>query len=195
MKRMLRLSVCFLLAFLFTPAPVAFAKGAPDKVTITGPGLAAPIEISDPGILDQFNPWDGQFLDKDRTAVTDTPQGTAPYEVLFYFKDAGGELRLFYAFQYLPEPSGMRGRIYLPQENEKYYDMNNFTIARRSGWLYANPQWDSFVKPLLVDQRNSAPTFWPSVTGDLITPIVGALVVIFGSVMLWFLRRKRGMST
>ena len=190
MKRMFRLSVCFLLAFLFTPASVAVAKGAPDKVTITGPGLAAPIEITDPGILGQFNPWDGQFLDKDRTVVTDTPQENAPYEVLFYAKDADGGFRLFYAFDYLPEPSGMRGRIYLPQENEKYYDMNNYTIARRSGWLYASPQWDSFMQPLLVDQRSSAPTFWPSVPGNLITPVAGALVVIVAAALLWFLRRR-----
>ena len=174
---------------------VAFAKGSPDKITITGPGLAAPIEITDPSILDQFNPWDGNFLDKNRTMVTDTPQDQAPYEVLYYSRDPGGEFRLFYAFYYLPAASGMRGQIYLPEEQDKRYVMNNETIARRSGWLYASPEWDSFMQRLLRDQQAFSLTSVSAVARNLLTHSTGsnafAIILIVSAVTLWLLRRRR----
>ncbi len=195
MKIMLRLSISFLLLILFIFVPLAFAKGSPDKITITGPGLAAPIEITNPEILSQFNPWDGYFLDKDRTIVTEKPQDDALYEVLFYFREKSGEFHLFYAFYYSPAPSGKRGAIYLPQENEKWYVMNNETIARRSGWLYASPEWDTSMQHLLKDQQTSSSTSISVIANNPIAQIIGgsvlAIILLVSTVALWLLRRRR----
>lgn len=198
MKIMLRLSICFLLLILFISIPLAFAKGSPDKITITGPGLASPIEITNPEILNQFNPRDGQFLDKDRRIVTETPEIGARYEVLFYFKETSGEFHLFYALYYSSAPSRARGAIYLPQENEKWYGMNNETIARKSGWLYASPEWDSFMQHLLKDQQASSPTSRSAIATNPIAQIIGgsvlAIILIVSTVALWLLRRRQQMS-
>ena len=197
MKIMLRLSICFFLLILFISVPLASAKGSPDKITITGPGLASPIEITNPEILSQFNPWDGQFLDKDRRIVTEPPQVNALYEVLFYFRETSGEFHLFYALYYSLARSGTRGDIYLPQENEKWHVMNNLTIARRSGWLYASPEWDSLMQQLLKDQQTSSPTSMSAIANNPITRIIGgsvlAVILIVSTVTLWFLRRRRQM--
>lgn len=191
MKIMIRLSMCFFLLILFIPAPLAFAKGSPDKITITSPGLASPIEITDPEILNQFNPYDGQFLEKDRRYVTGTSQVDALYEVLFYYRDTGGEFRMFYAFYYSPDPSGMQGHVYLPQEKEEWNVMNNQTIARREGWLYASAEWDSLMTHLLKDQQASPPRFVSAVVTQIIEGSALVIILIVSTVTLWLLWRRR----
>ncbi len=190
MKVMVRVCGCLLLLVgVLASAAAVLAKGEPDKVTITGPGVAAPLEITDAGLLGRFDPLDGQFLDVNRTVAPDAPQDSARYQVLFYSKNADGAYHLFYAFYSLPEPSGMRGLIYLPQEKEQWYDMNTYTIARRSGWLYASPAWDAFMQNLLSEPRSSA--------GSLISPVAGAAALVFisaGAMALWTLRRRARVS-
>lgn len=187
MKIMIRLSMCLFLLILLIPVPLALAKGSPEKITITGTGLASPIEITDPVILSEFNPWDGKFLEKDRRIVEETPQADNLYEVLFYIRDTDGELHMFYAFKYSPDPSGTRGRIYLPlpHENEEWYVMNNETIARKSGWLYASPEWDLFMQHLLKDRQTSSPTSVSVVSSALV------VILIISTATLWLLRRRR----
>ena len=185
MKNMIRLSLCFLLLMLLTPMPLALAKGASDKITITGPGLATSIEITDPETLGEFNPWDGQFLDKNRETVTRTPEANVLFQVLYYSKDANGQFRVFYAFKYSPLPSGMRGEIYLPQEKEAGYGMNNETIARPSGWLYASPAWDSLMQRLLKDQQTSSPSI-RTIGGSVL-----AIILIVSTVAHWLRRRRQ----
>ena len=48
--------VC-ILAIFFASAPLAFSKGSPDLILISGGGLAQPIEITDPDSLKAFDPW------------------------------------------------------------------------------------------------------------------------------------------
>ncbi len=195
MKIMIRLSMCLFLLILLIPVPLALAKGSPEKITITGTGLASPIEITDPEILNEFNPWDGKFLDKDRRIVEETPETDTLYEVLFYIRDTSGELHMFYAFKYSPGPSGTRGRIYLPQDNEEWYEMDNQTIARRSGWLYASAEWDALMEHLIKGQRASPSTSASGIASNLITLFMWgpALVIILagGTVIFWLLWRKR----
>src|SRR5262245_35137265 len=38
------------------------AKGTTVQLTLTGPGLAAPITIVEPAILEQSNVWEGSFI-------------------------------------------------------------------------------------------------------------------------------------
>lgn len=194
MRIVARVCLCALLAALFAPTPLAFAKGSADKVIITGPGLAVPIEITDPSVLSQFNPWTGQFVDQDRTAATGTPEVPTPYEVLFYSNDGGGKSQLFYAFYYW-RASGARGRVYLPQPQDKWYDMDNYTIARGSGWFYASTDWDGFVERLLSNHQASSSTPGPTVLDKLATPArVGggmALILSVGSGLLWLQGRRR----
>lgn len=191
MKNMIRLPVFVFLLMLLVLVPPALAKGSPDKITITGPGLATPIEITDPEILHEFNPWDGNFLDKDRRIVEETPKVNVLYEVLFYSKDTSGELNLFYTFKYSPAPSSSRGEIYLPQEKDEGYVMNNETIARRSGWLYTSAEWDSFMEQLLKAHQASGNASNLSI--QFAWGIGLMIFVSVSAVTLWLLRRRRQM--
>src|SRR5580700_9018645 len=93
-----------LMTMLTVPAPM-FAKGETVKITITGTGLAAPIEITDPKIRD-FSVWSGAgtsvsygnaansheategfIIDWSQGVVAERPIKLQHYEVAFYAAD------------------------------------------------------------------------------------------------------------
>lgn len=113
----------FCVAILLLLAGTALAKGAVKQITITGPGVDHQIEISDPKILDRFNPWGGlhQFLSKQVDEDSVDPETlVGPYEVRFlldvhewvygfsYYTVEGSEP----GYLVLPEPDGDRGFVH-----------------------------------------------------------------------------------
>lgn len=131
---------------LLSSAPTAFAKGPADRISISGPGLIVPIEITDPEILEPFSPWSDAFFDKQRGVLTESPKTGSLYQVLIFF-----ESQVFYAFNYIP---GSPGIIYLPGEGDEWYETNVGTIIRglEGQWLYASREWDDLIVGLLEDQ-------------------------------------------
>ncbi len=133
---------------LFTSVSIVYGKGTTDKISITGMGLARPLEITNPSLLEGFSPWDGQFIDRDRGVrgrLAEKPIVSSTYDVFFYIKDNGNESRMIYAFHYAIDSSEAQGYIYLPTEGEDWHMMNSQTIARPSGWYYASHEWDKLV--------------------------------------------------
>ena len=126
----------------------ALAKGPADKITISGPGLSEPIEITDAQILEQFSPWSETFFDKGRGTLADPPEVESTYQVRFYLKDEGGELRSSYSFDYAP---GNPGYIHLPGKGDPLYETNKGLILRGEdgGWLYASTAWYDMMQHML----------------------------------------------
>jgi hypothetical protein len=126
----------------------AFAKGPADKITISGPGLSEPIEITDAQILEKFSPWSEAFFDKARGILKEPPKVENTYQVIFYLKDESGDLRASYAFEYAP---GNPGTIHLPGKGDPWYDTNKGLILRGEdgGWLYASAAWYDMMEPML----------------------------------------------
>lgn len=175
-------------------APSATAKGSPDKITIMGHQLAGSIEITDPELLQGFDPWNGQFLDRNQSTIMEEPQIDQSYDVFFYLKDKDGQFRMFYAFQYYPDPSDGRGYIYLPQEGEESHLMNGQTILRASGWHYASAEWDTLMRQALRTEGLSRTTSRSGILGDQITSSVWITVLVFISFVsvaaVWIFRRS-----
>ena len=86
-------------------AMTALAKGGVEQITVSGPGLVDPIEINDPEILEQFNPWGGlwRILDVpvEKKAV-ESQNLEGPYEVRFWQGPTNGATH--------SPISGLRGR-------------------------------------------------------------------------------------
>lgn len=151
MKKMLYTNL-FCLLLLVSSMSTALAKGPADKITISGPGLSEPIEITDARILEKFSPWGEAFFDERQGFLAESPVVDASYQVQFFMRDQGGELRLSYIFEYAP---GDPGYIHLPGKGDKDYEINKGTIMRREdgGWLYASEGWYDLMRNLLGDQE------------------------------------------
>jgi hypothetical protein len=131
------------------------------KVTITGTGLAAPIEITVRKIRD-FSVWSGAgasvngneetegfIIDWSQGVVAECPIGLQHYEVAFYA--ALPDTRLVYVVAYEYSPSTEQGYIYLLGKADQWYHLNTRTILRRreGNWFRATSAWDNFVGPLV----------------------------------------------
>ena len=112
------------LLLLFIGVQLAYSKGSPDLIVITGGGLIHQIDITDPATLKEFDPWQGQFADWQKKALVDAPCFRRSFEVLFYMSwperksssdhpDLGhGDLKMIYATRYCS--TGSTGYVYLP---------------------------------------------------------------------------------
>jgi len=159
MKRMISLALTLALT-IGTPATL-LAKAPIVKITITGPYLTAPLEITDFKNFD-VNVWSGpgaQMNGKEQTEgfiidwplgrVSSYPAGLPHYEVSFYTE--GG---LVYVVDYMYDRSSKQGLIYLPPKGDKRFDLNCATICRGDGFdghmFYATAAWNDAIRPLLM---------------------------------------------
>ena len=139
---------------MLVSAPLAYSKGAPDKITITGGGLSQQIDVIDPDTLKAYNPWGGQFIDWSRGVTNVSPQGPQTYEVQFLKKSDRGDIKVIYAVLYAPGNSGEPGYVYLPGRGEKWYRQNTGTILRDGDdgrWHYATPAFGELVRRRVTD--------------------------------------------
>ncbi|MDT5121232.1 MAG: hypothetical protein QOC96_714 [Acidobacteriota bacterium] len=146
-------------------ASAVYSKGKPDKIIITGGGLAQPIEITDRETLIEFAPYIGQFIDWKKGIVADPPTQEQPFEVYFYMKWKErhsrydqGDLKMIYSVRYLPGRDGAPGFVYLPGKDDDRYYNNVGTILREGDdgkWHYASPAWDALMKRLITASKPS----------------------------------------
>jgi len=139
-----------------TPAPVV-AKGATIKITIEGPGIPKPIEITDSKITGKFFIWSGlgtsgTSVVKDEgfiiqwAKMSEAPPKELPrYQVSFY-ADYRPESPA-YVVDYVLDVADGTGYAYLPGPREKWYGVNVGTILRgvEGHWFRTMPLWDETV--------------------------------------------------
>jgi hypothetical protein len=133
--------------------PLAYGKGSPDLILVTGGALVRPIEITDATSLKAFDPWFGQFADWKAKALAEAPCSRRSLEVLFYMKWPArsssldrGDLKFIYATRYCS--MGLTGYVYLPGPGEWHYRENVGTIYRgdQDGrWHPATAAWHSLL--------------------------------------------------
>lgn len=149
---------------------LAYSKGSPELIVIAGGGLIHQIEITDPAVLKEFDPWNGQFADWQQKALIDAPCFRRSFEVLFYMNWPGrkslehaeldyGNLKMIYATRYCS--TGSTGYVYLPGPTESLYRDNTGTIMRGDAdgkWHPSTPSWDAVMGNAVVtrDQEASA---------------------------------------
>ncbi len=160
-------------AALLMPKFPAFAKGPVDKMTLTGAGLASPIEITNSESLAPFDPWTRGFVSWNRGRVTEPPPAEQIYAVSFYLQARNrpncpkldGEFCVIFVLQYSPDPSGGPGHLYFPGPGEPSYRLNIGTIMTSSldawdpngKWQYATADWDALMQRVLGEDGVATP--------------------------------------
>jgi hypothetical protein len=151
-----------------------FAKGDISKISIAGPDLKTPIEITEfrdfMGV--GYTPWAGPgvrvnrktqtvgfIIDDWSQPVTERPKGLQRYKVSFYAKFPDEQLVYVVFYEY--DPATEHGYIYLPGRGDEWYGLNLGTIARgvEGHWFHARTAWNSVARRFIAGAKatNSSP--------------------------------------
>jgi hypothetical protein len=167
----LRRRFVVLLAFLLLAVPaLVFAKANISKISIKGPDLKNPIEITDSNELTQFDLWCGpgtswtgtsprrndKFIVDWSQPVTERPKALRRYEVSIFAKLP--EERLVYVLFYEYDPATDHGYVYLPGRADEWYRLNVSTIIHgvEGNWFRSSIAWDDVAGPLIWSARGPA---------------------------------------
>jgi hypothetical protein len=156
----MRTTLAVLLSFLLilsVPAPLP-AKGKTVKITIKGADLKAPIEISDPKILANFQVWTGPgtssadrqslIIDWFQGPVRKPPESLRRYQVSFH---TDPNEQIVYVVYYALSPGSEYGYVYLPGESDEWAGLNVRTIWHgvEGKWFRAWSVWERVARPLI----------------------------------------------
>ena len=121
----------FLLVLIALCASVGLgAKGTTVKLTLSGPGLAAPIEIVDPAILGGSNVWEGSFIGGTLAAPPlQPPMYTLTFDVRLPEWMRQG-VKTMYAVSLTRDAKSGELLLYLPGRGEPGYPRNVGTMLR-----------------------------------------------------------------
>ena len=187
---------------LFTCFGLAHAKGAIEKIVISGGGLGHEIEIRG-GSLRGFDPWSGGFFDRGAGPVEAPRDQGSAYEVMFFMSwparhsngDRGG-LQMIYNVRYCPGRDGGPGYIYLPGTGDKY-SVNSGTIIREGDdgkWHRASAAWEALMKRYEVISETRTPLQSNTPNSRKRISLYGAAAIVFVSGIFMFaliIRHKR----
>jgi hypothetical protein len=143
--------VGFAATFLLLAALPLAAKTRLEKITIVGPALAIPVELTDEETLRLSNPWYGKFIQWG-AGTAEAPPAAPVYEVTLYARWRGSDVRPIYHFRYAPREGGQRGLVYLPGPGEPWHRENVAIIIRANHdgrWNLAGPAWDARLRTAL----------------------------------------------
>ena len=103
-------SLLVMLIALLLSATLTVAKGPPSRVSITGPGLAAPVEVADPASLEAFSFF--QFEDVTQPLAAPADPG-AGYTVTRFIEETDGSFRPWDVVIYYPDSQDGQSVAYL----------------------------------------------------------------------------------
>jgi hypothetical protein len=172
------LHIALFAALLFPFAP-ALAKGPPDKVVITGPGLKAPVEIEDREVLETFSFF--QFENSERPIEPPEHPGYG-YVVTRFVAESQGEYTAWDRLIYLPNPGGSGGVVFyeglLGEGMSSEFD---------GGWYLASAAGDAAMREILTREGVLSDD-----TGrEQVMGVTGGIGLIIG---LWLVGRLMGAS-
>lgn len=176
MKR-LRIALLLCTSLLIIPL-IGWSKGQTTRIVIEGDNLTAPIEITDPDILNQFSIWDGpgvgmrdpseapdlaiyvesdgsvgRFIDWPKGFASERPGQLQRLEVTFHVgvpREPGNSRK--FVFVYEIDSNKGRGFIYLPR-----WKNNLIYHGVELNWLYAHSRWNELIMPIIA--QHSTATF------------------------------------
>jgi len=129
------------------------AKGATVQVSISGPGMQAPIHTTDPAAIAP-NAWGGNFALLDAGPVPEPDRNLPRYQIHLWV-DLGDSVEVKYSVLLVTEPSSGKAFAYLPGPHDRWYANNVYTIIRGSEgrWFRANERWAKAIHEIIRRQR------------------------------------------
>jgi hypothetical protein len=132
-------------------ASSAFGKPPTAKLTVTGPGITRPIDLTEQDAINA-NAWAGNFLDR-RSGMVDAPTISLPKYTVHFYVDGStrGEMVLVYVVYYVWDTERDRALIQIPDVSDTWYRLNVATISRccEGRWFYASPGWGDVIRAAL----------------------------------------------
>lgn len=136
--------LCILLLTILISGTV-FAKGPPNKITISHPDLPDKIELTDSATLDSFAM--GQFVDFDNPIIE--PDGvTDGYEIVRLYYISETTLKAIDKFVYYPGSKGGNGVIYYDGIIDKMFIFGGSPYD--GNWFRATESGDLVMQELLT---------------------------------------------
>lgn len=136
------------------------SQRTPDMILVSGGELKHPVEITDPELLRQFDPWGGAFVDWDH--VSGGRLGWE-YEVKFFKRSEEPSTRydrdgmtLIYGIRYCIDEDGGPGSVHLAGRSDKFGPENVRMIwdgTQAGRWHPATAAWKAFIQGLVAGQE------------------------------------------
>jgi hypothetical protein len=132
----------------------------PDMILISGGKLHHPIEITDPELLDQLNPWAAPFVDWDHP-LSGGRLGWE-YEIRYFKRGVEPSTRydrdgmtMIYGLRYCLDEEGGPGSVHLAGRNDRFGPENvrmvwDGTYAGR--WNRSTALWNAFIEHEVAEQ-------------------------------------------
>ncbi|HEY7639988.1 MAG TPA: hypothetical protein VH814_09705 [Steroidobacteraceae bacterium] len=133
-----------LLLLLFVALPAA-AKAPTAKVTVTGPGIDKPIELTQREAI-AANVWSGNFIDE-KAGQARAPAAELPRYTVQFHVQLDDEVRMMYVVYYVWDSAAGRALLQVPDVSDKWYQLNVSTISRccHGKWFYASRPWGETI--------------------------------------------------
>jgi len=135
-----------------------------DMILVSGGELKHPVEVTDPELLTEFNPWSAAFVDWDQP-ISVGRLGWE-YEILFFKRGIEGAttpydrdgMTMIYGLRYCVDEDGGPGSVHLAGRNDKFGPENvhmvwDGTYAGR--WNRSTSSWKTFIERMVAAQGRS----------------------------------------
>lgn len=193
LERLSRAVMILVMMVLSVAVPLGnvLAKGPPDKVVITGPGLTSPIIITNPSLLSGF----GFYSFEDVNHRIAEPKDPGPGYVITRYLAHGTELTPRDRAIYHLRPSGEPGLVF----HEGLIDENMWSEFD-GYWYHASEAGDATIRSILnehgivygIDTSSPAARSRPFEAGVLAASLM-VLVIVVGALVV--VRRGRAKRT
>jgi hypothetical protein len=135
-------------------------QAEPDMLLINGGELQHPVEITEPELLKNLNPWTGPFVDWDQPAAGG--HCGWEYEVLYFKRGIKpptpydqGDLRMIYGLRYCIDEDGGPGYVHLAGRNDRFGPENVDMVwdGKQAGkWHPSTALWNAFIDQVVAGQ-------------------------------------------
>jgi hypothetical protein len=161
MKKTFTSAIVFVAMFVIALSLAAKEKTI--RITMKGGNLANAVDITDLGILDNFNVWtgpgtssidaEGFIIQWARGTVAEPPKELPRYQVSFYAERSPE--RPVYVVTYCYDASSKQGFVYLPGPGEKWYSQDVSAILHgvEGNWFHARNMWDLIATQLIAKAK------------------------------------------
>ena len=149
-------------AILLFVGHLAWAKGVTVRITVNGPSLEEPLQITDPGVVREFSIWSGpnsrwRFragttkTDYSRIyidfpgGIVDAPEDTLYFNVEFHIARTPADEpdTATYKVRYAINPARAGGYFYLPNGNPFIHH------GVEDNWFRSTESWENLVRPII----------------------------------------------
>lgn len=162
----MRRNLAIVLLFVLWSGSIS-AKGITTRITIVGPGLDSPLQVTDPTLVANFNVWAGAgtyssgvrqtrgfIAEWSAGPLLQKPDTGSRYEVSFFVRFPNRtEEQLAYIVEYQGDAS--HGYVFIPGPGDRRYALNVRSIHRgvEGNWFRATPEWQRFVAAQIAQAR------------------------------------------